>query len=122
MAEGEEIMGNPVENWWSTRPMTYGTEHGTTHYEVGDGKEEDYAAGSAEFFRQIDRTINAWNRPLHDETGPFGRIFSYAKYANRPILEVGCGMGTLAMYWAQRGALITAVDLTRTAVEQTTRR
>jgi 2-polyprenyl-3-methyl-5-hydroxy-6-metoxy-1,4-benzoquinol methylase len=119
---GEEIVGKPVEDWWSTWPMTYGTEHGTAHYQAGEGGEVDYAPGSAEFFRQIDRTINEWNRPLHNETGPFGRIFDYAKYADRKVLEVGCGMGTLAMYWSQRGARVTAVDLTRTAVEQTTRR
>ena len=118
----ESIMTNPVETWWTARPMTYGTEHGTTQYQTGGGKEEDFAQGSTEFFRQIDKTINEWNRPLHDETGPFGRVFDYAKYANRPILEVGCGMGTLASYWAQRGAVITAVDLTRKAVEQTARR
>jgi SAM-dependent methyltransferase len=102
--------------------MTYGTEHGTAHYDVGDGRQADYIPGSLEFFQQIDRTLNSWNRPLHDESGPFGRIFNYAKYSDKPVLEVGCGMGSMAMYWSQRGARITAVDLSGTAVEQTTRR
>jgi len=67
---GEEMVGKPVEDWWSTRPMTYGTEHGTAHYKVGEGQEVDYSPGSAEFFQQIDRTINDWNRPLHEKTAP----------------------------------------------------
>src|SRR5262249_12233532 len=37
-------------------------------------------------------------------------------------LEVGCGMGCMAMNWAQRGAEVTAIDLNPTSVEQTRRR
>jgi 2-polyprenyl-3-methyl-5-hydroxy-6-metoxy-1,4-benzoquinol methylase len=102
--------------------MTYGEEHGTAQYLAEGGGQQTLAPGSPEFFQQIDRMLESWNRPLHDETGPFGRIFDYARYKDKSVLEVGCGMGSLAMYWAQRGARMTAVDLTRTAVERTTQR
>ena len=102
--------------------MTYGEEHGTTQYLTADGAQQSCAPGSPEFFQQIDRMLDSWNLPLHDQTGPFGRIFDYAGYKDKSVLEVGCGMGSLAMYWAQRGARMTAVDLTRTAVERTTQR
>ena len=38
------------------------------------------------------------------------------------MLEVGCGMGTMAMNWAQHDARIVPVDLTQTAVRQTRKR
>jgi SAM-dependent methyltransferase len=50
---------------------------------------------------------------------PFDRIFDYAAYVGRPVLEVGCGLGTMAGLWAANGAQVTAVDLNRVAVEQT---
>jgi ubiquinone/menaquinone biosynthesis C-methylase UbiE len=113
---------NPVQQWWSERPMTYGADHGTTHYRLGDGREVDITFGSTEFFQIVDQKVNAWNEPLHDATGPFGRIFPYARFAGKQVLEVGCGMGAMASYWAQRGAVITACDLSPISIEQTSRR
>jgi|SRR5579871_379167 len=115
-------MSDPVQSWWSSKPMTYGSVHGESSYDVGNADEANYRLGSEEFFHRVDETFYGWNRPLHDATGKFGRIFPYSQYADRAVLEVGCGMGTLAMNWAQHGARITAVDLTLTAVEQSRRR
>jgi SAM-dependent methyltransferase len=110
-----------ISDWWSKNPMTYGIDHGTTKYET-QGHALETSLGSREFFENADRQLYEWNRPLHDDTGPFGRIFPYAEYRGRPVLEIGCGMGGMAMLWASRGALVTAVDLNPTAVEQTRRR
>ena len=49
-------------------------------------------------------------------------IFPYDRYRGGRVLEVGCGMGTMASIWAREGAHVTAVDLNVTAVEQTRRR
>ncbi|MFH1740704.1 MAG: class I SAM-dependent methyltransferase, partial [bacterium] len=38
------------------------------------------------------------------------------------VLEIGCGMGTMAMNWCQHGARIIAVDLNPVAVAQTAQR
>ena len=51
-----------------------------------------------------DRQFLDWNVPLHDANGPFGKIFPYARYVGRPVLEIGCGMGFMASLWAGHGA------------------
>ena len=101
--------------------MTYGDEHGNTAYGAGDSRRE-VNLGTREFFEQADATFYRWNEPLHSADGPFARLFDYPRYRGAPVLEVGCGMGCMAMNWARQGARVTAVDLNPVAVEQTRRR
>ena len=110
-----------IAAWWAEHPQTYGTDHGGTTFEEADGL-RTLELGSREFFERADREFFSWNTPLHDDTGPFGRIFPYARYAGREVLEIGCGMGCMSSLWAARGARMTAVDLNPVAIAQTTRR
>ena len=96
--------------------MTYGDVHGAASY--GDTKLE---LGTQEFFDQVDRRFYDWNQPLHGAR-PFDRIFPYTEHSGGQVLEVGCGMGTMAINWARSGAAVTAVDLNPTSVRQTRRR
>jgi SAM-dependent methyltransferase len=106
-----------VRDWWRDNPMTYAAEHGRTDY--GDAR---YEMGSVEFFDRLDREFYSWNRPLHRDR-PFDRLFPFADYTNgAKVLEIGCGLGTLAMNWARNGAAITAVDLNPVSIEQTRKR
>jgi SAM-dependent methyltransferase len=105
-----------IAQWWSSRPMTYGRIHGGTDY-----KDASVEMGSRDFFAAADRQFFAWNAPLHDAR-PFGRLFPYERYRDRDVLEIGCGMGAMAMGWAQQGARVTAVDLSAAGVAQTRRR
>lgn len=111
-----------IRDWWASAPMTYGQDHGTTLYHRSNGDVERVDIGSRRFFELADETFYRWNEPLRGEEGPFARIFDYQRFRGLPVLEIGCGMGCMAMNWAQRGALVTAVDLNPVAVDQTRRR
>lgn len=101
--------------------MTYGSVHGTTRYPQGQ-ETVTTELGSQDFFSLADERLFSWNQPLHDLSGPFGKIFAYDKYRGKEVLEIGCGMGCMASLWSSRGAHVTAVDLNPVAVEQTQRR
>jgi SAM-dependent methyltransferase len=111
-----------IRDWWATNPMTYAGEHGTTTYVVSDGTRRTVEIGSREFFELADQRFYTWNRPLHTAKARFAKIFDYDLYRGGQILEVGCGMGCMAMNWAQHGGYVTAVDLNPVAVKQTRQR
>lgn len=111
-----------IREWWAEAPMTYGETHGTTEYHLPDGTVERVEIGSKRFFELADQRFYGWNTPLHQPDGPFSAIFDYKTFAGKKVLEIGCGMGCMAMNWAQRGALVTAVDLNPTSVRQTRER
>lgn len=111
-----------IRNWWAEYPMTYGYEHGFATYTQEDGTIVKVEIGTREFFELADKTFYKWNQSRHNEKGYFGRIFDYEEYAGKPVLEVGCGMGCMAMNWANHGAQVTAVDLNPVAVAMTKRR
>jgi SAM-dependent methyltransferase len=115
-------MKESIRDWWAANPMTYAGEHGTTTYVSANGVRQIVEIGSREFFKLADERFYQWNRPLHTSYGRFAKIFDYKRYPGAHILEVGCGMGCMAMNWAQHGACMTAVDLNPVAVEQTRQR
>jgi len=105
-----------IQNWWAENPMTYGETHGQTSY-----KEGDYAMGTKEFFDRVDQEFYSWNKPLHLHK-PFDRLFPYQQYKDKQVLEIGCGLGTMLMNWAQNGAICTGIDLNPTSITQTKKR
>jgi SAM-dependent methyltransferase len=111
-----------VKQWWARFPMTYGQNHGDLSWVTEEGIEERFDLGSREFFDTVDQNFYRWNSFLHEGDAKFGRIFPYARHRHGRVLEVGCGLGTMAMNWASQGAKVTAVDLNPGAVEQTSRR
>src|SRR2546426_1063304 len=120
--ESQQEITSAIGDWWAQNPMTYAPVHGATTYALEDGTERSVELGSREFFEIADRTLYQWNESLHTPGGRFGRIFDYERYRGRPVLEIGCGMGCMAMNWAMHGARVTAVDLNPVAVAQTRRR
>jgi SAM-dependent methyltransferase len=119
---GEAELKDSIRAWWASTPMTYGVTHGETSYLRPDGSTETVAIGSERFFELADETFYAWNPSLHTDKARFGTIYDYDRYRGKRVLEIGCGMGCMAMNWARQGALLSAVDLNPVAVAQTKRR
>lgn len=112
-----------IRDWWAAYPMTYGEEHGDASYRDAEGRVVRVARGTRRFFELADERFYAWNEPHHEPGGrPFGRLFDYGAYRGAAVLEVGCGMGCMAMNWARAGARVSAVDLSPVAVAETRRR
>ena len=112
-----------IAAYWSTHPQSYASdEHGGTTFRTPDGAIFTAERRSPEYFREADRVLCEWNKPCHNEAGPFGRLFPYARYRGRRVLEVGCGQGGMAALWAERGAQLTAVDLNLDAIAATRER
>jgi len=111
-----------IAAYWASQPQSYAKEHGGTTFVRPDGVAVTVPRRSREYFEEADRTFFEWNYPYHDETGPFGRLFPYARYRGRQVLEVGCGQGCMASLWAERGANLTAVDLNPDAIAATRER
>jgi SAM-dependent methyltransferase len=110
-----------IRDWWASCPMTYGQLHGQAVYETEDGRTEAIDFGSRAFFQKVDATFYAWTERLHNGCY-FGKIFPYKDYVGKNVLEIGCGMGTMAMNWAHHGSRVTAIDLNPVSVAQTTQR
>ncbi len=111
-----------IRDWWAAYPMTYGAAHGQATYVTESGSTETLEFGTREFFERVDATFYSWNNVLHTEEGFFGKLFPYGRYEGKDVLEIGCGLGTMAMNWAQHGARVAAVDLNPVSVAQTARR
>ena len=111
-----------IRKWWAAAPMTYGESHGEACYPRPDGSVERVEVGSKRFFELADERFYSWNMALHEGGVPFSSIFDYRRYDGKDVLEVGCGMGCMAMNWAERGARIAAVDLNPVAIAETRRR
>ena len=105
-----------IQEWWTQNPMTYGETHGQTNYTDGV-----YSMGTKDFFDRVDQEFYSWNQPLHDQK-PFDRLFPYDLYKGKKVLEIGCGLGTMLMNWAQNEAKCTGVDLNPTSIAQSKKR
>lgn len=85
--------------WWERLPMTY-----------ADWSAERRMPSSVEDFAAI-RALLLGHSPFLRERYDFG-----AQRSKR-VLDLGCGSGVCACLFAERGADVTAVDLTETGVE-----
>lgn len=75
-----------------------------------------------QWFDELDRRFITASRLFATDTKPFDRIIPLDSLANRRVLEIGCGMGLHTETMIRAGALVTAIDLTDTAIEATRRR
>jgi ubiquinone/menaquinone biosynthesis C-methylase UbiE len=101
-----------VRAWWAENPMTY------------DWRGEiPYEPGSPEHLAEVERRFlaEAWFAQAPGER-PFSGLIPYDELAGKDVLEIGCGTGVHARLLAEAGARLSAVDLTPTAAQLTTKR
>lgn len=101
-----------VRRWWTENPMTY------------DWREEIvYPVGSPEHLAEVERRFlsEAWFAQAKGAQ-PFSDLIPFPELRDKDVLEIGCGTGVHTRLLAESDARVTAIDLTPTAVELTTRR
>jgi SAM-dependent methyltransferase len=101
-----------IRRWWTDNPMTY------------DWRGEiPYEPGSPEHLAEVERRFlaEAW---FAQRAGapPFSGLIPFEELREKDVLEIGCGTGVHTRLLAAAGANVSAIDLTSTAVELTTRR
>ena len=112
MAGGAERERVQAENrsWWNRNPMAY---------DWHDTMQAD--PGTAAYFDEIDRRFYE-SSPFYDTPFPFEFFTPSSLLNGADVLEIGCGLGSHAELIAGAGGRLTAIDLTPTAIENTTRR
>jgi SAM-dependent methyltransferase len=73
---------------------------------------------SREWFEEMDRRFTEASFPYLSDRRPFDRIIPDS-LDGKKVLEIGCGMGRHTQELAARGADVTAIDLTETAITAT---
>jgi SAM-dependent methyltransferase len=77
---------------------------------IHDLEMTDRPVGSREFFDDLDEY-------RFDKLHYLPRLVDFSAYRGRRLLEVGCGIGTDLLRFARGGAIVTGVDLSKTAID-----
>jgi ubiquinone/menaquinone biosynthesis C-methylase UbiE len=77
---------------------------------IHDLEMTEHPVGTREFFDDLEDY-------RFDKLHYLPRLVDFGAYRGRTLLEVGCGIGTDLVRFAQGGAMVTGVDLSSTAIE-----
>jgi SAM-dependent methyltransferase len=99
------------KRWWTENTMSY-----DWHNEIGAER------FSLPWFDAVDQGFLKGARLYGSDAKPFDRVIPYDRLAGKQALEIGCGMGFHTELMTRAGARVSAVDLSPTSVEATTKR
>ncbi len=77
---------------------------------------------TADWFAELDQRELHGHRLFATRDEPYDRLMPLLRIEGQRVLEIGCGMGLHSQVLASHGAQLSAVDLTPTAIEATTKR
>jgi len=97
--------------WWTRNPMIYDWDEKIKLPRFSPG-----------WFEAIDAAFLYGSRLFASGAQPFDQIIPLRELRGARVLEIGCGMGLHCQTMVAAGAEVTAIDLTPTAVEATSRR
>jgi SAM-dependent methyltransferase len=98
--------------WWESTPMRYDWRKPLVEL-----------PGSKEYFAEIDqRFLASAEKYLPSKNLPFDRLIPFDELHDKDVLEIGVGHGTHAQLIAPHCKSFTGIDLTRRAVEMTSKR
>jgi 2-polyprenyl-3-methyl-5-hydroxy-6-metoxy-1,4-benzoquinol methylase len=97
--------------WWTKQTMSY------------DWKDKVATERfSSAWFDEIDRRFVHGARLFAHGAAPFDQIIPFGQLNGADVLEIGCGMGLHSELMARAGAKLTAIDISDTSIEATTKR
>jgi ubiquinone/menaquinone biosynthesis C-methylase UbiE len=84
----------------------------TTYWDdrIHDLEITTHPVGTSGFFQQLDDY-------RYDKLRYLPRVVDFSVYRGKSLLEVGCGVGIDLVRFAKAGAVVTGIDLSRTAIE-----
>jgi 2-polyprenyl-3-methyl-5-hydroxy-6-metoxy-1,4-benzoquinol methylase len=97
--------------WWTRNPMAY-----DWHAKI------KLPRFSPRWYEAIDAEFLYGSRLFATSRQPFDRILPIPELRGARVLEIGCGMGMHTQTMAAAGAQVTAIDLSSTSIEATSRR
>ena len=104
-----KILKEKVRSWWDNNPFTY----------LMDNKHirPDWA-----FFRNIDRKILKWIPWAQTGYPILSGVIGYGALKGKRVLDIAVGTGWSTEQFVRTGGVVTAIDLTKSAVALTKKR